>query len=203
MKTRILLALVCCGTAVPAKAQTPAEWQVLAQDKFASVYVERRLYMKPEDKGFFVHVRIYSKTKKIFSIDWRDRFKLFYPNQWSAGSRPARDLIDEERMTPAKLSPGLKRKLIADFHAGALTPVGTHLDYYREFFGRGPEDKDLLGAHYLIVSMDGQLFLTDGGSVDSLSLGWENGKGPKDTDLVVPLPIEWRPLPTGAKVFDD
>ena len=77
------------------------------------------------------------------------------------------------------------------------------MDYYREFFGKGPVDKDFRDAHYLVVSMDGQLLLSDGKIVDALSLGWENRKGPKDTDLVVPIPIEWTPLPCGARVFED
>ena len=67
----------------------------------------------------------------------------------------------------------------------------------------GPWNKELLGAHFLVVSMDGQLFLSDGEVVDTLSFQWENGKGPKDTDLVVPLPIEWILLPKEAKVFKE
>ncbi|PYX12387.1 MAG: hypothetical protein DMG85_02615 [Acidobacteria bacterium] len=181
-----------------------AEWQVLAQDKFITAWVERRLYRRPEDTvSFFVHVRIYSNVGRKLSIDLRDRYKLFYPNQWTPHLRPARDLIDEHRITPANLSPELRSRLVADFHAGALIPVGAHLDYYREFFGKGPENKELLGAHFLVVSMDGQLFLSDGEVVDTLSLQWENGKGPKDTDLVVPLPIEWILLPKEAKVFKE
>ena len=184
------------------RASPEVEWQLLVEDKFVSVYVERSLYKVSGSKDFFVHVRIYNRTHKRLSVDLRDRFSVIYPDQWGLYSKPHRDAIDEERMVPPKMDAALKQKLIADFHAGALTGIGDSLDYYREFYGQGPEANANSAGNFMIVSMGGWLLLSDGESGDMASLEESRERPFELSDVVFPLPLQWKNIPTGAKAFE-
>jgi len=177
------------------------EWQLLIEDKFVSVYVERSLYRTSGNKGFFVHVRIYNRTHKKLGVDLRDRFSLIYPNQWGLYQKPHRDAIDEERMIPPKMDPALKQKLTAAFHTGALTEIGDSLDYYREFYGQCPEANANSAGNFLIVSMGGWLLFSDGESGDMASLEQSRERPFELSEVVLPLPLQWKNIPTGARVF--
>jgi len=183
------------------RASPGAEWQLLIEDKFVSVYVERSLCRVSGKKGFFVHVRIDNKTHKRLGVDLRDRFSVIYPNQWGLYSKPHRDTIDEERMIPPKMDAALKQKLVADFHAGALTGIGDSLDYYREFYGQSPEANANSAGNLLIVSMGGWLLFSDGESSDMASLEESKERPFQLSDVVLPLPLRWKNIPTGARVF--
>jgi hypothetical protein len=55
---------------------------------------------------------------------------------------------------------------------------------------------------YLTISTDGQLLYTDGMTVGRLDLQrWEQ-LGPRQTDMVVPIPFHLSSLPSGALVLD-
>ncbi len=183
------------------RASPEAEWQLLVEDKFVSVYVERSPYRTPGNKDFFVHVRIYNKTHKRLGVDLRDRFSVIYPNQWGLYPKPHRDAIDEERMIPPKMDPVLKQKLIADFHDGALTEIGDSLDYYREFYGQSPEANANSAGNFLIVSMGGWLLFSDGESSDMASLEESKGHAIGLSDVVIALPFKWKNIPAGARAF--
>lgn len=73
--------------------------------------------------SFFTHIRVHNRTEKRLRLDLRDRSRVVYPNQWGVYSRPQREIIDEERRIPTRLTTELKKKLVDDFHSGALTPL--------------------------------------------------------------------------------
>ena len=193
--------LICFSGA--AACQQPAQWQIVASDSFATVLVERQLYSDGTHTTVFVHVRIDPTRGQNLSVDMRDPFKVFYPNQWTVRDSPNRAEIDEERISRKTMTDDQRRKVMADFQTGALTPVGRHFDYYRAFFGAAPKPNQLGQGKYLIISMDGEIVLTNGRDIDVLTLEWTNGLGPKETDIVLNTSSRPKRLPTHSKIIAD
>jgi hypothetical protein len=198
-----LVVLAIATVAVTATAEHPPKWRLLGENQFATVYVEPTLYEQPGVRGFFVHIRIDNKLKTNLSVDLRKSPRIFYANQWGFHDKARRESIDERRIPPVKLDADLQERLLADFHAGALTEITRSVDYYSQFDGPGPnrpENADAGSAHFLIISMDGQLFFTDGQVVTDIALANERAAMTAMRDLVIDLPVEWKPLPPEARV---
>ena len=105
----------------------------------------------------------------------------------------------------------IQTELIKAFARDALTmiPPNQSVTYFRDFNGstgrsgrREVERKSNLG-NFLIVSMDGQLFYTDGQSLHHIQCEWKGDFGPDNTDVVLKLPITWKTLPKLALVVED
>lgn len=81
---------------------------------------------------------------------------------------------------------------------------GQSVDYYREFNASSRKEVEEQARReagmYLVVSLDGQMPVTDGQRVETLSCVWESGRGSAGTDLAIPLPLKWKQLPDGARV---
>src|SRR5207302_4021251 len=119
-----------------------------------------------------------------------------------------RGIIDEQRVTP--VAPDAD-KLRADFKAGLLTeiPAGKSTIVYTEFNNGGRAEVDRSKGKYLIVSMDGQITVTDGTVVEPISCTWTKTVRRTETDVVMPFPVTWKtkqdkekldelPLPGGS-----
>jgi hypothetical protein len=187
---------LCCSFAI--SADGPPEWQLLAQDNHVTISVERGLYEMSGSTFFFTHIRVHNRTEKRLGLDLRDRNRIVYPNQWGVYPRPQREIIDEERRIPTHLTTELKKKLVDDFHSGALTPLTDTIDYYVAFNSKRPQRKELLAGHYLIVAMDGELTLTDGQFVEVLSLAETSDD---KRELVIAVPVKWKSVPLGGIVL--
>jgi hypothetical protein len=96
------------------------------------------------------------------------------------------------------LTTELKRKLVDDFHSGALTSLRDTIDYYVAFNSRRPQRKELIADHYLIVAMDGELTLTDGQFVEVLGLSETSDD---KRELVMSVPVKWKSVPSGEIVI--
>lgn len=192
----MLIVLFCCCFA--ASVGGSPEWQLLAQDNHVAIFVERSLYEKSGSTFFFIHIRVHNKTKRRLGLDLRVRDRVVYPNQWGVYPRPQREIIDEERRIPTRLTPEIKNKLVDDFHSGALTPLTDKIDYYVAFNSRRPLREELIAGHYLIVAMDGELTLTDGQIVEVLSLAETSDD---KRELVISVPVKWKSVPPGQIVF--
>ena len=175
------------------------EWQSILENEHIAVAVQRQLYY--ENFGFRVRVRVSNKTNRTLGFDLRRRDRIIYPNLWEFHRAAERPLIEEIRGSPIGLSPALVAKAIADFRAGALTALKESVDYYCGFRGRSPSGGDYSGERNLTISMDGQLIFTDGRVASSLDLQWREGLGPRQTDLVIPVPFQLLSPPRGATVF--
>jgi hypothetical protein len=193
---RMLIVLLCCFFAT--SADCLPEWQLLTQDNHVAISVERSLYEMSGSTFFFTHIRVHNRTEKRLGLDLRDRSRVVYPNQWGVYPRPQREIIDEERRIPTRLTTELKKKLVDDFHSGTLTPLRDTIDYYVAFNSRRPQKKELMADHYLIVAMDGELTLTDGQFVEVLSLAETSDD---KRELVISVPVKWKSVPLGKIVL--
>jgi hypothetical protein len=192
----MLIVLLCCCFAT--STDSPPEWQLLVQDNHVAISVERSLYELSGSTFFFTHIRVHNRTEKRLGLDLRDRNRVVYPNQWGVYPRPQREIIDEERRIPTYLTTELKRKLVDDFHSGALTSLRDTIDYYVAFNSRRPQRKELIADHYLIVAMDGELTLTDGQFVEVLGLSETSDD---KRELVMSVPVKWKSVPSGEIVI--
>jgi len=211
------LAVVICGAALAGgDGKTPADdkeaknWHTVTEDERVSVAVERVLYERPESDPFLVRIRVTNRaTRKIgLALDYGQGF---HPNQWGIHKTDQRGIIDEERMIPGSRTVEKQTELIKAFAGGALTmiPPNQSITYFRDFngstgrSGRREIERQANLVGFLIVSIDGQLFYTDGQSLHDVHCEWKGDFGPDNTDVVLKLPITWKTLPKLALVVED
>ncbi len=177
----------------------------LVKGELAAVYVEKALYEKEDEPHFYVRVRVKNLSERAIGVDLRDYSKVIYPNQWGVHLNPVRGVINERRMIPDTIDNELKSKLIAAFKNKELTIIEPHksVEYFREFNASGRKDVDEKEGKYFILSMDGQLLVTDGKAVENVNLCRSRDKiSPENTDLVIPLPIPWKMIPRAALIIE-
>ena len=177
-------------------------WQTVASNALARAAVERVLYERPNDSHFYIRVRITNTTDRPLGADLRDYWRVIYPNQWGVSQQDRRGEINERRLKQV----ADKSALVTDFAAGRLTRIepGASVDYYREFNAGGrkevEEEARQFAGKYLVVSLDGQVPVTDGKRIAALSCLWEGDRTAADTDLVIPLPVKWSKVSEAALV---
>jgi hypothetical protein len=183
-------------------------WFVLAKGKLAEVAVEHVLYESAPTDYFLIHIRVTNQTDYTLGIDLRDRWGAVYPNKW--GYQPQREPIIINEMRRRRIDKLLTEKeqaqLKAEFAAGKLNsiPAKQSVDYFQIFNASSAHDvKTKPQEKYLMISLDGEQRITDGQTVERLSLEWGPGMGPVQTSLIIPTPILWKPLPAKARVIDD
>ena len=167
------------------------------------VEVERALYRSSRSPRFFMHVRITNDTDRRLGVDLRNRFNVVYPNQWSASDHPRRDAIDERRLAPSVADAGADDGANAAFASGALKALAAHatVDYFIDFNAGGAAlvDTQTASHPYVLVSMDGVIRTTDGKTPERTNVIPVGG----DLDVVIPAPIVWKEIPSGALFVGD
>ncbi len=181
------------------------EWHLLAEGKLATAEVDPVLYFREDDDDFYVQVRLTNRTKNPIGVRL-DYWKGFSPNQWGVHPQDKRILIDESRAERKGLTEKEKAKLRADFASKQLTmiPPGKSVTYFRDF--NGPTGRKKIAEKaglFLILSMDGQLFFTDGQVIEDLHCDWDGGRDVEETDVVIDYPPKWKLLPAKALVVED
>lgn len=179
-------------------------WQLVAEGQLAAIYAEHTLYQKEGSDRFFVHVRVQNKTRNEVGVDLGDYNEVVYPNQWGVRREAQRGTIDEKRIMPRKLDGSVSRNLLTRYVTHTLTMIkpGASADYYREFNASTIKQVESNNGKYLFVSLDGQIFDTDGKSVETITLEW--GKG-RDfwTDLWFTFPAQWKSIPKDGLVVGE
>lgn len=194
--------------AASSQAQPAGEWHLVTKGKLAKVEVERTLYDKPGDPHFLIRVRVTNSIDRAIGIDLHDPSETIYPNQWGWSETSHREVINEGRRGYKSLSVDDQGRLLEDFRRGRLVPVppGKAVDYYREFNAESVERKGDFGK-YLIISLDGQLLMTDGTITDQITCEWAmdstpGGKSHSDTELVIPAPVRWKTVPADGRIVE-
>ena len=179
----------------PKPMPTTSGWTTIARDAGVIVAVEHVLYETAGDPHFFVRVRI--ESARGVAVDLRNYHEVFYPNQWGASETPQRTEINERRRVLPPFDPA---PVLADHAAGTLTPIaaGGTLDYYEEFnaSGRADVDAQTRGAVFVIVTMDGQLRVSDGKTAERLAPSSDAAR-----EVAIPTPVVWKSIPAGARTI--
>lgn len=134
--------LLGTGASLFAQSQ-PDKWQLLGKDKSISVYAERAWY-GTQAYYFLIHVRVCNTTDRALSVGLRNRFEMFYPNQWGLSLVPYRVVINEERIQRLDLNAERIEKLLAGFRGGQLAEIQglKSIEYYVAFNAGIPKADD-------------------------------------------------------------
>ncbi len=176
------------------------EWHLLAGGRLVRIFATPTLYRAGETAGCLMRVKVSNTSSKRIGVDLSDYWNVIYPNQWTVSPEPRRLLIDETELSPRPLSNHERRLLRERYRGEALTFIEPHAagEYLREFNGTCPTGPDLRRGRYLIMSMSGWLWITDGEQVEEVTL---LGLAPERRDVVMPLPLAWAEPPRGIRVI--
>jgi hypothetical protein len=125
-------------------------------------------------------------------------------NQWSAIDTAERTIIDESREIRAAFNDEDQASLVKAFHAGKLVriPAGNSVVYYCPFIGEDRASNraavDKLHTKFVILSMDGELRVTDGKQSESLRCG-----EPGEADVSIARPVPWHTVPSGGRIVSN
>jgi len=130
------------------------------------VDVERRLYQTQNTDRYYIYVRITNDNDIPVSVDLRDPRSSIFPNALYLERLrpPLPGPVDEQRQINRPLDSNREQVLIDAHKSHKLSEIEPHqrFDFYRE----SPLPLDNAGGFedgsYLIVSLAGQLLLTDG-----------------------------------------
>ena len=163
----------------------------------AAVQIEKQLYKSRKDKYFYVHVAIRNTSSRMIAVDLNKPHRLIYPNQWTTNDQGQRNIVDERRKITQGLDAAISAALLSAFRSGELPKIqpGAEITYYVNFNGCDSAKVDQQKAKFIVVSMDGQLWLTDGTITETIA---RNTDDITSTDFSVSLPIKWRNLPDDA-----
>jgi hypothetical protein len=170
----------------------------------ATVSVAKALFEQQDGKYFLACVRVTNKSDREIGVDLRSRRYCVGINQWSATDTAERIIINESREIPVPFTPEEQAKLVAAFHAEKLVrvPVGKHVDYYYPFIGEERSSNraavEKLKTKFVILSMDGELRVTNGEQTELLRCG-----EPGDADVSIPRPVTWHRVPFGGRIVSD
>ena len=171
-------------------------WPIVAEGDLVRIACERRLYERTGSNHFFVRLRVDNRTPHAVGVDLRDYWTVPRPNQWGGLARPRRETIDEERSAPRPLNDDRRRDLLDAWAAGTLLRLEPRQarDVYVEFNASGRGDVDAIEDPHLYVSLDGQLFATDGSRVESLTFVWDHQRQ-EPSSVILSTPVTWGQVP--------
>ncbi|MDA1017525.1 MAG: hypothetical protein O3A00_24090 [Planctomycetota bacterium] len=183
-------------------------WHHMVAGRLLGVSVERQLYERKDDPHFYMRFLLTNRTKNDVFVDLEKHNRVFSPNQWGFHRGPQRILVDEGRMIPITLTAAKRQELIARAKDNALTHIapGQSIDYFREFNRQGRKEVEAQqkNGKFLIVSIDGQLLATDRSIAENVNLEWTNESSNRmNTDVVIPAPVTFVPIPKRARVIEE
>lgn len=155
-----------------------------------NIYIDKMLYLSKEE-SFLIKVTIENKTKTDLAVDLSNYSKVIYPNQYGKLTAPERTEINERNIIPDTLDQKKKNQLKKLFAEKKLTQItaGKKIEYFRNFNGGKKENVLLNKGEYLYISLDGQLFITDG--KDLFEHVYVLNNNLVKTDMIFEYPINW------------
>lgn len=196
MKTLIILIYMLTSMWV-AGNQTNSD-QLIHKGQFVDVYVEKTVFHSERKDNFLMKFKIENRSDRIVGVDLTNYWKVIYPNQWDTYEKPYREVVDEERMIPDTVIN--KADIMEKYNNKTLTFIKPNetIEYYRDWNGSGEKVKLTDKNSFFIITVDGQLLLTDGKSVEQIIIGDEEDK----RTIVVKYPIVNRDIPHEALIID-
>ncbi len=178
--------------------KNPTSKQLICKGELVNIYVEKTIFHIPKNKNFLIKVEIKNISNKTVRIDLSDYWKIIYPNQWGIYKNPYREVIDEERMLPDTVID--KIDLINKYNNKILAFIKPNetIAYYREWNGSGEKIKLTDKNNFLIISIDGQLLLTNGEAVEQIIIG----DNEKVRAIVFNYPIINKTIPVNALIIN-
>ena len=182
---------------LPASVQPLARWRLWKSGQLIAIQTDDQLF-RSTDGDFYVHVRVQNISQEDVGVDLKRPYRLVFPNQWTANETGRRVLVDERRLPWKALTQAQRAGLVEDFQSARLARLGPRevLEYFVRFNGiGGAAAVDLRQENFLVVSLDGGIWATDGKRTEALG---RTEAESTETDRTWPLPVPWKPLPSNA-----
>jgi hypothetical protein len=169
------------------------EWVDITEK--VAIRIETVLYEKKDHPNFFIHVELQNQTPYDIGVDLSDKWMVLYPNQWGGSDLNYRTVINERSLVPKESDAQLRARLIEAFTSKRLTviPPGKSVDYYTNFNAGGRKDIQASEGKFILISIKGQLWFTDGSEV------WDERP---NLDLAIEKPATWGTVPQNAFVIE-
>ena len=183
----------------PADDGMVMDYQLIYKGDLVEVFVAKAIFHSSTSSNFVMKFRINNTSDKTVGIDLSNYWKVIYPNQWGTYNKPYREVINEETIVPDTTID--KVNLLDKFNSKSLTLIEPNqtVDYYRDWNGSGEEITLANKDYFIIISIDGQLLLTDGSEVENISL---NNVDEEHRVVVLNYPIMHVKIPENALVVN-
>lgn len=171
--------------------KTQINQHIFFKGKLVDITIDKILYQSSSYGSFLSKITIKNNTSEELGVDLNNYWKVIYPNQYGIYPSPERNVIDEERIIPDTLTNKKKESLKKDFASNKLKkiPANGKIEYYRDFNDGKKEKLMTKKGEFLIISFDGQLFITNGR--DKFEHVCSNEKNNLKTDLIIEYPVVW------------
>lgn len=182
----------------------PSESSLLyCNSELCSIQVGSTLYEGPNPDYFYIKVEIKNTSDNIIGIDLSDKWKIIYPNQWGNLETPQRQIIDESRVAPDELDKNKMDNLFSDYKNNKLEFIDPQetFTYYTEFNANGKDaiDKESEIGNFMYLSLDGQLFLTDGSKCERICFEEDT---PWIGNSIIAKPLIWDKIVNEDLIID-
>jgi hypothetical protein len=190
---------VARGRGATGFAREDRRWQPIIRGRLAAIDAEPVLYAESDSGPVLVRIRIRNLSPRELGMVADDYWKVVFPNQWGFLRNPYRTTVDEPELRPSPMGRDDSLRLLEGHRRRTLLMLApAHAaEYFREFAGRRPVTNDP-ALPYLIISLSGRLWVTDGVTAEELTL---IGVPPKVRDLVIPAPLSWQRVPARSRVI--
>ena len=143
---------------------------------------------------------IKNTSDKAVGVDLSNYWKVIYPNQWGIYKKSLREVIDEETIVPDTTIS--KVALLNKFNSKSLTLIKPNevIVYYRDWNGSGEKIELTNKEEFLIISVDGQILLTDGKEIENITL---NNTDEQHRVVVFSYPIIHMTIPDKALTINE
>ena len=191
MKTIVGL-LLAASCLCPARAAE--DWAQAVEGSRVSLQVEKALFELKGNPNFFIHVRLVNHGKLTMGIDLRNKGLVACPYRWSASDVDHRAETDKFTMGRKLFDKATIIGLKGAYWNKELTlvPPKKSTDYYADFNAGGRKEIDAMKADFILVSIKGQMQMTDGQTISSVDANYE---------LALNTPVRWETVPRGATVI--
>ena len=151
------------------------------------VWMQLVLYSSPESDHFFVRLSVENRTGSELGVDLRSYSHVVRPIQWVGSDDRSLSVINIRTPEPPVADSGFVASVIRSYAKGdlAVLPADGFLHYFVDFNAGSASDLQGLDTAYLHMALGGELTVTDGETVEVLSL-------PEGFRFFrMALPIEW------------
>lgn len=165
---------------------------LIYKGRLVEVYAEKAIFHSPKFSNFLMKFTVKNISNKTVGLDITNYWKVIYPNQWGFYKKPYREVVDEMQIIPDKTID--TSEILRKFKDNTLTMIKPNetLEYYRDWNGSGEKIELKNKDEYLIISVDGQLLLTDGEQLEHLTL---NDADETKRVIVLSYPINYKIVP--------
>ncbi len=175
-----------------------SSYHIIYTGQMIELIAENSIYYTESEENFLMKFLIYNKTDKPVGVDLTDYWKVIYPNQWGIYNTPMRQVVDETQIIPDTIID--KNDLIDRFKAGKLTTIQPNetISFYRDWNGSGEKIPDFKENEYFIITVDGQLLITNGVDIEQITL---LNADEQNRAIVFSYPVSFINIPDNALII--